>query len=94
MPSAASPASSRQRLQVGLIGREEIAHQFLRVRLRLRREVFGDVDLAQSLAHEAIEQLHAARRPIQLLLATGKGRAVQLKRFIVESFRQIGAEIV
>ncbi len=55
-----------QRLDVGLIGFQEIGDETCGLGFGFGREIFGDIELAERIAHLGVEQMHAAQVARQL----------------------------
>ena len=83
-----------ERLDVRLVRLQQIRDQKLRLRFGLRREVFGNIELAERLTHSIVEQLHAACSAIELLRFALKDCAIEGKIRVIEFLRQIRRKAV
>ena len=74
-----------QRLDVGLIGLQQVVHQRVGLGLGFRREIARDIQLAQRLAHQAVQQMHAAGLAVELLGAAAPAPCRRSEIQVVEA---------
>ena len=69
--------------------RDEVGDELVHLGFVVRREKLRDVELADALADEAVEELHAALPAIALHFDAGERLAIEVEVRVVERFRQV-----
>src|SRR4029079_2372985 len=71
-------------------GVDEVMYELVRGSLGFRREIFGDVELADVVTHRPDGEIDATLPPRLLLRRARQNRAVESEALLVELLRQIG----
>ena len=83
-----------ERLDIRLIGFEQVRDQQVRFGLGLGRKIFRDIELAQRFADRSVEEMDAAGLAVELFGVSAQDLAVEIEIRVVETLGQIGGDVV